>query len=121
MFDYSALNVGAASRQTFHLVIVFENTLIWEYISSSMGIRMKTTIEIADSLLEKAKKLAVRERTTVRALVESGLRQVIAQKTTRGEVFRLRDATFKGKGLAVDVSGASWAQIRELAYEGRGG
>ena len=86
-----------------------------------MGSRMKTTIEIADSLLEEAKKLALHEHTTVRAVVESGLRQVIAQKTLRGGAFRLRDATFKGKGLAASVSGVSWAQIRELAYGGRGG
>lgn len=82
---------------------------------------MKTTIEIADSLLEEAKKLAARKRTTVRALVESGLRQVLAQKVSRGGSFRLRDATFKGEGLAPGVNGASWERIREAAYEGRGG
>ena len=31
---------------------------------------MKTTVEIADSLLEAARREAVRERTTVRALIE---------------------------------------------------
>lgn len=86
-----------------------------------MGNHMKTTIEIADSLLEETKKLAARKQTTVRALVESGLRQVLAQKISRGGSFRLRDATFKGEGLAPDVSGASWERIREAAYEGRGG
>jgi len=82
---------------------------------------MKTTIEIADSLLKETKKLAARERTTVRALVETGLRQVLAQKKSRGGDYRLRDATFKGEGLAPGVSGANWEHIRELAYEGRGG
>jgi Arc/MetJ family transcription regulator len=82
---------------------------------------MKTTIEIADSLLNAAKKRAARERTTVRALVELGLRQVLAKKTSPEGSFRLREATFKGKGLAPGVSNASWERIREIAYEGRGG
>ncbi len=82
---------------------------------------MKTTIDIADSLLEEAKKLAARERTTVRALVETGLRQVLAQNKPRRGGFRLRDATFKGEGLAPGVSGADWGRIRDAAYEGRGG
>ena len=82
---------------------------------------MKTIIEIADSLLAKTKKLAAREGTTVRALVESGLRQVLAQKMSRGEPFRLRNAAFKGEGLAQGLNGANWEQIREMAYEGRGG
>jgi hypothetical protein len=34
---------------------------------------MKTTVEISDSLLREARKLARREGTTLRALVEQGL------------------------------------------------
>jgi signal recognition particle GTPase len=86
-----------------------------------MGIRVKITIEIADSLLSAAKKRAVRERTTVRALVESGLRQVLAQKASRKSSLRLRDATFNGTGLARGVNNGSWERIREIAYEGHGG
>jgi Bacterial antitoxin of type II TA system, VapB len=82
---------------------------------------MKTTIEIADSLLKVAKKRAAREYTTVRALVESGLRQVLAQKLSRDAGFQLRDATFKGEGLAPEFRNASWERICEIAYEGRGG
>jgi hypothetical protein len=58
---------------------------------------MKTTIDIADPLLEAAKKTATREGTTLRALVELGLRQVIEKK--RSVAFRLRKASFRGKGL----------------------
>ncbi|MBA5867467.1 MAG: DUF2191 domain-containing protein [Nitrospira sp. CR1.3] len=81
---------------------------------------MKTTIQIADSLFEEARKLAHRERTTLKALVEQGLRLIVSERKRRNG-FRLRKATFKGQGLQPRLSGASWEQIRELSYEGRGG
>lgn len=80
---------------------------------------MKTTIEISDALLEAARQVSRREKTTVRALVEEGLRKVIAARE-QSCGFRLRKATFKGAGLQPQVSGASWEQIRGLIYEGRG-
>ena len=61
---------------------------------------MKTTIEISDSLLETARQVACWEKTTVRALVEEGLRRVIAERE-RSRGFRLRKATFRGAGSAV--------------------
>jgi len=80
---------------------------------------MKTTIEIPDSLLTEARRLAAREGTTVRALVEQGLRRIVAERKRSG-TFRLRKASFKGQGLQPGVD-ASWERIREMAYEGRGG
>lgn len=83
---------------------------------------MKTTIHLPDALLAEARKLAVCEHTTVTALVEQGLRQIVAERKRKGkEVFRLRKATFKGKGLQLDVAGASWERIRKVAYEERDG
>jgi hypothetical protein len=80
---------------------------------------MKTTIEISDPLLERARQVAGREKTTVRALVEEGLRKVIeARQQAPG--FKLRRITFKGSGLQPQAAGASWEQIREMIYEGHG-
>jgi Arc/MetJ family transcription regulator len=81
---------------------------------------MKTTIEISDSLLDEAKKLAAKEGTTVRAFVEQGLRKVVAERKNRG-VFRLRKAAFKGKGIQPGMEDATWERIRETIYQGRGG
>ncbi|HEY7168345.1 MAG TPA: type II toxin-antitoxin system VapB family antitoxin [Candidatus Binatia bacterium] len=81
---------------------------------------MKTTIEISDSLLSEAKKLAAKEGTTVRAYVEQGLRQVIADRKSRGS-FKLRKASFKGKGLQEGIKDGSWEGIREMIYERHGG
>ncbi len=80
---------------------------------------MKTTIDIADRLLEAAKKTAAREGTTLRALVELGLRQVLESRK-RGGAFRLRKASFGGQGLQPGAKDLSWDQIRELAYGDRG-
>ena len=50
---------------------------------------MKTTIELSDALLEAARKVAALEGTTLRALVEEGLRQVVAARDAREKPFRL--------------------------------
>ncbi|OGA49359.1 MAG: hypothetical protein A3G24_17490 [Betaproteobacteria bacterium RIFCSPLOWO2_12_FULL_62_13] len=85
-----------------------------------MGNHMKTRVEISGALLDEAKKVASREGTTVRALIEQGLRHVISQRK-RSRAFRLRKATFKGQGLSAEAKGAGWDRLRELAYEERGG
>jgi Arc/MetJ family transcription regulator len=81
---------------------------------------MKTTVEISDSLLEEAQKLAAKDGTTVRAFVEQGLRRIVAERKSRG-VFKLRKATFVGNGLQPGTAGVTWEQIRNVIYEGRGG
>jgi predicted transcriptional regulator len=80
---------------------------------------MKTTVEIADSLLRAVKRLAAEEDTTVRALIEEGLRRLLDERQAAPQ-FRLRDASFGEGGLHADVREGSWERIRELIYEGRG-
>ena len=80
---------------------------------------MKTTIEISDPLLREAHELAQREGVTLRALVERGLRRVVTETKTVAP-FKLRRATFKGKGLQADAHVDSWGRLRDLTYEGRG-
>jgi hypothetical protein len=82
---------------------------------------LKTTLEIADPLLNEARKIAARESTTLRALVEQGLRQVVAERKRPRKKFKLRDASVGGGWLRPELEGASWERILELAYEGRGG
>lgn len=85
-----------------------------------MGNHMKTTVEISNALLEEARRAAARDGTTVRTLIEEGLRRVLAERKKKDR-FRLRKATFKGKGLQPQLEGASWDRIRDRIYEGRGG
>ena len=83
---------------------------------------MKTTLELADALFEQAKSLAQKEKTTLRALVEQGLRQILAERQgqKRGKAFSLRSASFKGKGINPDIDEGVWQQIGEIIYQGRG-
>jgi hypothetical protein len=80
---------------------------------------MKTTVEISDSLLREVRKLAAREGVTLRTLVERGLHRVVAETTKRAP-FKLRRASFRGKGRQPELRDASWDRVRDLAYEGRG-
>lgn len=81
-----------------------------------MVTRMKTTVEISDAVLERAKALAAREGTTVRALVEDALRQLLRSRRTAGS-FRLRDASVDGQGPMPEFRDADWERIRGALYE----
>jgi hypothetical protein len=76
---------------------------------------MKTTIDIADPVLREARKAASREGTTLRSLVEEGLRRILADRK-RKSPFRLRLVTFGGQGLRRELQGKSWDEIRDLTY-----
>jgi hypothetical protein len=80
---------------------------------------MKTTVEISDALLREARRIAAREGVTLRALIERGLYRVVAEKKPRPP-FKLRRASFKGKGIQTEVEGASWPKLRDLIYEDHG-
>ena len=80
---------------------------------------MKTTVELPDSLLREAKRVALRDRTTVRALIERGLRTVLNPRRQAG-AFALRKASFRGEGLAAGLSLRDWDAVRDLIYSERG-
>jgi len=80
---------------------------------------MKTTVELPDALLREAKRMALREGTTVRALIERGLRSVIGGRRPAAP-FVLRKAGFRGDGLVAGRSLRDWETIRDLSYSERG-
>jgi hypothetical protein len=78
---------------------------------------MKTTIEIADDLLQRAKRQAARENRTLREIIEEALRkQLTARKDS--EPFQLRRHKFKGKGLQAPIAEGDWTTVRDLIYRG---
>jgi len=76
---------------------------------------MKTTLDISDPLLRDARRIATRDGTTLRALVEQGLRHIVAAKKQRAP-FHFRQITFRGRGLRPELREAGWERIRDLAY-----
>lgn len=76
---------------------------------------MKATVEISDALLMKAKKLAKRRKTTLRAVIEEGLTLVLTEKGS----FKLRDCSVKGDGMTDEFQGVDWSKIRKAAYGDR--
>lgn len=78
---------------------------------------MKTTIEIADAILRRAKAVADKESTTLRALVEEGLRAVLAKRSATQKRVELRPLVLKGRGLRPEAQGLSWQEVMDMANE----
>jgi hypothetical protein len=83
-----------------------------------MMARMKTTVDLPDDLFREVQQLARAENTTMRSLMEEGLRAVIARHHAAGR-FTLRDASVPGEGVSAQFADATWAQLREAAYGDR--
>jgi hypothetical protein len=80
---------------------------------------MKITVQVSDPLLREARKTAAREGVTLRSLIERGLRHVVTE-TKQHAPFKLRRASFKGKGLQTGFRTTSWERIGDMIYKGRG-
>jgi hypothetical protein len=85
-----------------------------------MVVRVKTTVDIAETMLREAKLIAAREGTTLKALVEEGLRHVIDERREQTTSFRLRDVRY-GSGVgAPGIDPNDWMSIKHLV-RGAGG
>jgi hypothetical protein len=80
---------------------------------------MKTTVEIADDLFERAQQVARKEKTTFRSLTEQGLRLVLKERQARPKKLPPL-VTVRGTGLTDEFKHASWAEIRDAIYQGHG-
>ncbi len=78
-----------------------------------MGSFMKTTIEMSDPLFKSAKELAQRSQTTLRALIEEGLRRVISDSQVKARsAFKLKKMSVGGKG-ALMTEPSRWQELEE--------
>ena len=80
---------------------------------------MKTTIEISEKLLKTAKKYAAERGLSLKAVIESALRNMI-ENNKRPIKFSLKDGSVKGNGLSKEFENESWQSLRQAIYKGRG-
>jgi hypothetical protein len=74
---------------------------------------MKTTLDISDPLFSSAKALAQQSHTTLRALVEEGLRRVLSDSPSKAKpAFKLKDASVGG-GQILITDPRQWQQMEE--------
>lgn len=77
---------------------------------------MKTTIDIHDELLERAKRYAKKTGRTLRSVIEDGLRHEIS-KTKSKKPYKLNPNLRTGKpGGPNPLEGLSWPELRALIY-----
>jgi len=77
---------------------------------------MKTTIQISDDLLLRAKRRARRQRTTLRAVVEDSLRRALAEPSSVSG-FRLKKHPVAGEGRDPSLAEGGWVSIRDTIYK----
>lgn len=80
---------------------------------------MKTTLDIADNILRRAKKVAHDEDLTLRSLVEEGLELALA-KRSQNKRYRCKPVTVRGQGLSPEFQEGGWGAINDAIYKGRG-
>ncbi len=76
---------------------------------------MKTTIDIADALLVRAKRHAQRSGVPLRAVVEEGLRRVLAAEEVQ-TAYQLPDLSVGKPGGVNPLETMSWADVRREIY-----
>lgn len=79
---------------------------------------MKSTFDINDKLLARAKRHAKKAGKPVRALIEEGLRRVLddASETRR---YELPDCAVGAAGASNPLEHLSWQDLRDEIYGGR--
>lgn len=78
-------------------------------------VSMKTTIDIHDELLARAKQHARQTGRSLRAVVEDGLRQVLAASASRSR-YRLPDMSVGDPNAADPLEVYSWQDLRGMIY-----
>jgi hypothetical protein len=74
---------------------------------------MKTTIDVSDALFQSAKRIAQKNNTTMRALVEEGLRRVIGEHSQQlKKAFTLKDMRVSG-GVVLIANPSHWRELED--------
>lgn len=77
---------------------------------------MKTTLDLQDVLLQRAKRLSKRTGKPLRALVEEGLRHVLAEHKTNTAHYQLPDCSVGDPSAGNPLESWSWPDLRDEIY-----
>ncbi len=81
-----------------------------------MGTHMKTKIDLSDALFAAAKNASIERKTSLRALIEEGLRRVLNDETMPVRpAFKLKDARVQGEEVLLP-NPRDWQQF-EVDHE----
>jgi hypothetical protein len=87
-------------------------------IFGSMLTHMRTSVDIPEPLLKRAKRLARERSTTLRQLLLDGLRSVV-ERGDEPAPYRMQDYSYGSGGLVEGLSWSDTERIDELIYEDR--
>ena len=76
---------------------------------------MKTTLDIDDELLDRAKRRAKKMGRPLRAVVEDGLREVLSSGASSHR-YRLPDLSVGSRTSRDPIEMYSWQDLRDLIY-----
>ena len=76
---------------------------------------MKTTLEIQDELLLRAKRRAKKTGRTLRSVVEEGLRAALADEPVKN-TYRLPDMRVGDPDAEYPLDKYSWEELRDIIY-----
>jgi len=79
---------------------------------------VKTTVEIADNLLARAKRHAQKTNRPVRALIEEGLRLILDADASRAK-YKMPDRSVGTAGKPNPLDDLSWSELRKEIYGDR--
>ena len=77
---------------------------------------MKTTLDIQDALLLRAKRLSKRTGKPLRALVEEGLQHVLAEQGRATRAYELPDRSVGRSSGPNPLESWSWHDLRDEIY-----
>ena len=76
---------------------------------------MKTTLDIHDELLARAKRHAHETHRPLRAVVEEGLRLVLS-KESRPDRYVLPDRSYGSDEIQDPLASYTWSELRDIIY-----
>ncbi len=80
---------------------------------------MKTTVEIDDELLRRAKIRAAEQGSTLRSVLEDALRRLLNEHHERSSGYRMADRSVHGRRISSEFLPWHWDKVADLVYEDR--